>query len=129
VTSDPIGTQVQALEDLDLEGLRAEWRRRYGPPSKLRSVDLLRRMIAWRIQADAFGDLDPLHRRTLRRPESPKRQAVRFAPGVRIAREWKGVVHRVEVVDGGYRYDGQIYRSLSKIAGVITGTKWKGAGA
>jgi len=126
VSPESVDVQVQALELLDLEGLRTEWRRRYGPPSKLRSVDLLRRMLAWRIQADTFGDLDPMHRRALRRPEAPKRQAVRLAAGVRIAREWKGVVHRVEVVEGGFRYDGQTYRSLSKIAGVITGCKWNG---
>lgn len=44
--------------DDGLEALRAEWRRRYGPPPALRSVDLLRRNLAWRIQADAFGGLD-----------------------------------------------------------------------
>jgi hypothetical protein len=126
VSVDVITAEVQALDRLDLEALRAEWRRRYGPPSRLRSAELLRRMLAWKIQADAFGDLTPDARRSLRRVQAPVRQAARLAPGTRVAREWKGVRHDVEVVEGGYRYAGDTYRSLSKIAGVITGTKWNG---
>jgi hypothetical protein len=126
VSLEAITAEVRALERLDLEGLRTEWRRRYGPPSKLRSVELLRRMLAWRIQAEAFGDLAPEARRSLRRPDAPLRQAARLAPGTRIAREWKGVRYEVEVIDGGYQFDGASYRSLSKVASVITGTKWNG---
>jgi len=38
-----ITLEVRALERLDLEGLRDEWLRRYGPPPKLRSPELLGR--------------------------------------------------------------------------------------
>ncbi len=38
--------QVGALAGLDLEGLRAAWRTRYGAPPPLRSVELLRLMLA-----------------------------------------------------------------------------------
>ena len=56
--ADRIIAEVRALETLDLRGLRDEWRRRYGDPPKMRTRELLARLHAWRIQADAFGGLD-----------------------------------------------------------------------
>ena len=46
----------------------------------------------------------------------------RIKPGSELIREWAGTVHRVVVVNGGYAYLGQTYRSLSEIARLITGT-------
>ena len=124
--ADPVTEEVRALARLDLEGLRDVWRRRFGPPPKLRSPDLLRRMIAWRIQVAAFGDLDAETRRRLRRTTSLASPRMQLLPGTRLSREWRGERCDVEVVDGGFVYAGVTYRSLSKIAGVITGTKWNG---
>ncbi len=127
MTADHVTEEVRALARLDLEGLREVWRRRYGPPPRLRSPDLLRRVIAWRIQVAAFGDLDAETRRRLRRPTSAAPPpAIRLSPGTRLAREWRGVRCEVEVVEDGFVYAGVTYRSLSKIAGVITGAKWNG---
>ena len=70
--------EVRALEGLDLEAVRQEWRRRYGPAPKLRSADLLVRLLAWRIQSEAAGDLDAETRAALFRmamtsaPMSPR---------------------------------------------------------
>lgn len=122
---DPVTLEVRALERLDLEALRAEWRRRYGTAPKLRSPDLLRRLLAWRIQAAAFGDLDPDLRRKLKRAAPTGRMST-LRPGVQIAREWRGVRHDVEVIEGGFSYAGRSYRSLSQVAFAITGTKWNG---
>jgi hypothetical protein len=47
--------EIEQLELLDLEGLRAAWGRRYGAPPSLRSVAILRRLLAWRLQAEALG--------------------------------------------------------------------------
>jgi hypothetical protein len=49
-----------------------------------------------------------------------------LAPGTRLLREWNGRQHFVEVVDGGYVFDGKPYRSLSAIARRITGAHWSG---
>jgi hypothetical protein len=124
---DPVAItqEVRALERLDLEGLRSEWRRRYGAPPKLRSVDLLARLLAWRIQAAAFGGLDAETRRTLRRKGSSSRER-QLAAGSRIVREWQGRRHEVTVGEGTYQYEGQTYRSLSAVAKAITGVKWNG---
>jgi hypothetical protein len=120
-----ITEEVRALERLDLEGLRSEWRRRYGAPPKLRSVDLLARLLAWRIQATAFGGLDAETRRNLRRTGAPARER-QLSPGSLIVREWQGRHHEVTVGEGAYRYEGQSYRSLSAVAHAITGVKWNG---
>jgi hypothetical protein len=117
---------VRGLEAMDLELLRAEWRARYGAPPGLRSVDLLRRLLAWRIQADAYGDLDTELRRRLRSTSTPRRLDQRVRPGARITREWQGRRCEVDVVHGGFVYAGIRYRSLSEVARVITGTRWNG---
>ena len=41
-------------------------------------------------------------------------------------REYRGKLHEVTVLDSGYEYQGQVYRSLTEIAKAITGTKWSG---
>lgn len=123
---DRITEEVRALARLDLEGLRAEWRQRYGPPPKLRSPELVARMLAWRIQAEAFGGLDANLAKRLRRGVGLATSRTELPVGSRLTREWKGEVHEVEVIDGALRYRGETYKSLSKIAGVITGTKWNG---
>lgn len=122
---DPIAEEVRALAALDLERLRAEWRRRWGPAPKLRSPEILRRMIAWRVQAAAYGGLDFETRRKLRGATAAATTGT-LPPGTRIVREWQGGRIEVEVVDGGYAFDGEVHKSLSKIAQAVTGTKWNG---
>lgn len=120
-----ITAEVRALEALDLQGLRDEWRRRYGDPPKMRSRELLARLLAWKIQVDAFGGLDAATIRMIRsdRPPSPK---LALAPGTRISREWQGRPIQVDVLENGFRFGGADYRSLSEVARVITGTRWNG---
>lgn len=47
-------------------------------------------------------------------------------PGTILTRQFKGVVHRVEILPNGFEYDGEIYRSLSAVAHTITGSHWNG---
>lgn len=123
--SDAITEEVRALARLNLEGLRAEWRRRYGRPPMLRSIDLLARLLAWRMQAEVFGGLDAEIRSTLFRKSLPV-AAPTLMPGMRLEREWRGTTQNVEVVDGGFRWEGRTYPSLSQVAQAITGVKWNG---
>lgn len=121
---DVVTLQVRALEALDLDGVRAAWRARYGAPPRLRSVELMKRLLAWRIQAEAFGGLDAQTRRKLKSAGS--RQERRLSPGAMVAREWKGVRHEVAVLTDGFSYGGKPYASLSVIAREITGARWNG---
>ena len=120
-----ITAQVRALEALGLEGLREEWRRRFGPPPALRAVDLLRRNLAWRIQVEAFGGLDAWTRKALK-AKGPPRGAAETTAGTRLAREWKGEKHEVEILAKGVSYRGDTYASLSEVARQITGSRWNG---
>ena len=123
---DPVITEeVRALERLDLEGLRTAWRARYGAPPSLRSTDLLARLLAWRIQSEAIGGLGAETRSTLFRKSLPV-AAPSLAPGMRLERAWRGTTQTVEIVEDGFRWGGQTYRSLSQVAQAITGVKWNG---
>jgi hypothetical protein len=53
-----------------------------------------------------------------------KRQVLH--PGARLLREWNGRTHVVDVIDSGFVYEAKVYRSLTAIARVITGTHWSG---
>lgn len=46
--------------------------------------------------------------------------------GTKFIREFKGEKHEVIAVDGGFKYKGETYKSLSSIANIITGTHWNG---
>lgn len=123
--ADRITAEVRALAALDLRGLRDEWRHRYGDPPKMRSRELLARLLAWRIQADAFGGLDATTIRLLKSEQLPPPRPS-LAPGTRLTRDWQGRRHDVDVLEKGFRYSGADYRSLSQVARVITGTRWNG---
>lgn len=117
--------EVRALEGLGLEALREEWQRRYGPPPRLRSSDFLARLLAWQIQAEAFGGIDPALKASLLRKGMPV-AGPKLRPGMRLEREWKGRLEIVDVVEGGFRWRNQTLPSLSRVATAITGAKWNG---
>lgn len=123
--ADRITQEVRALKALDLHGLRDEWRKRYGPPPRMRSRELLARLLAWRIQVDAFGGLDAATVRLIKADTLPPPKPL-ISPGTRLCRNWQGRRHEVEVLEERFRYEGEDYRSLSHIARVITGTRWNG---
>ncbi|KAA5595394.1 DUF2924 domain-containing protein [Blastochloris sulfoviridis] len=130
-----IEAELAHLRDLDLEGLRARWRsvfRRRAPDHLPRH--LLGRIIAYRLQADRFGDLDAKTRRHLERLGDDASGATARsipavetpAPGTVLVREWNGALQRVMVLDDGFAWNGTTYRSLSQVAFAITGTRWSG---
>jgi hypothetical protein len=124
--SEAVTREVEALVDLDLAGLRAAWRTRYGAPPQLRSVELLRLMLAWRLQAEAFGALDRETRRRLKRRGAIEAEGLTLGVGARLRREWQGRIVEVEVEASGFRWQGTHYPSLSAAATAIAGTRWNG---
>ncbi len=114
---------IAALIDMPLAGLRKEWERRYGAAPRHRSADLLRRVLAWRIQADVYGGFDAATRRMI---ESDGPVQLAATPGMRLARDWAGQRHEVVVIESGVVYEGVTYRSLSSVAKHITGMQWNG---
>jgi len=118
-----IAREVADLEGMTLLELRLDWERRYGAAPGHRSADLLRRVLAWRIQADAYGGFDAATRRMIERAGPIKPGA---SAGMRLARDWAGKRHEVVVIESGAVYEGVTYRSLSSVAKHITGMNWNG---
>lgn len=132
--------EIAHLRDLDLVGLRARWQSMMGrTAAKHISRHLLFGMLAYRLQADAFGDLDASAAQLLKQaaevesatdilPLTQKMDQRRqeFAPGTVLTRHWNGQPHRVMVLEKGFAFGGKTYDSLSKIAFAITGTNWNG---
>lgn len=121
-----IEDEVRALAHLDLQALRTRWSQQFGPAPTLRSVELLRLMLAWRMQAEAFGGLDLTTRRALERKTSGIAEGQSHGHGAVFRRVWQGRTIEAIVEADGFRYEGRRYRSLSAIAQAATGTRWNG---
>jgi len=133
--SDSIEHELSRLEELSLEQLRHAWHNRLGhAPPPLRTRDVMLRMLAWRIQAEAFGGFDSKMERHLKeiakgfeRDPAYRPKPVRpLSPGVVLTREWKGVLQRVTITQDGFTHLGRQFASLSDVARAITGTRWSG---
>ena len=130
-----LGSEITGLQSLEVEQLKSRWRKLYGSPAPARfSRDLLVRAIAYRIQERALGGLSTATRRLFERiaADAQARRPLKLAPvrrlepGAVLIREWGGVKHQVTVLENGFSYGGQHYRSLSEVARVITGSRWSG---
>ena len=124
--SDRVRAEVEALERLDLDGLRGFWRARYGVPPAIRSPDYLRLMLAWRMQAAELGGIERGHRRQLAASGRLEPEGRSLGIGARLAREWQGQAVEVVVEEAGFRWEGRTYKSLSAAATAIAGTRWNG---
>ena len=135
-----IEIEMARLRDLDLRALRMRWQGVTGRamPTHV-PKHLLFAMLAYRLQADALGDLDATSVQLLKRaafasstsevmPLTARldQRNQELLQGAILTREWNGQVHRVMVVEDGFAWEGKTYDSLSKIAFAITGTKWNG---
>ena len=133
--------EIAQLRNLDVKGLRVRWRNAFAKPAPEHLTRyLLFRIIAYRLQADRFGDLDAESVKALTQaagqddPVSAVAKNLarldqrRFAPppGTVLVREWDRKSHRVMVMPDGYAWNGRTFDSLSKVAFAITGTKWNG---
>lgn len=122
----PPAFDVAALEPLSLAELRAEWAKHYGSVPALRSPDLLRLILAWRLQAKAQGGLDRATRRKLQRNGRVIAEGLDLGVGTKLKREWQGQVEEVLIERHGFSWKGTLYPSLSAVAQAITGTRWNG---
>ena len=114
---------------MDRAALLAFWDRFFGTPApKGLSQPFLRRFLAFEIQARRMGGLPKGFVKSLERQAAGEATGVSAGPppGGRLLREWNGITHVVEVVDNGYRWNHENYRSLSAVARAITGARWSG---
>ena len=132
-----VENEIAHLRGLDLDGLRARWRSLTGRAAPVHlPKSLLLRVLAYRVQAAALGDLDKVTARLLdrianearsgKRVEVPVPDRAGLKPGTVLVREWEGTPQRVMVLADGFAWNGDTYASLSKVARAITGTRWNG---
>ena len=121
-----LSERIAALADMPIADVRREWSQAFGTPPTLRSVDLLRLVLAWRLQSRAHGGLDPATRRKLRRKGLPVARGLELGAGTRLTRVWQGIPEEVVVEADGFSWKGARYPSLSAVATAITGTRWNG---
>lgn len=132
--------EIADLRDLDLKSLRLRWRGITGRSAPIHlQRHLLFAMLAYRIQADAFGDLDAGMTQILKAAVGSEASAAitrltdkvdqrnqELTPGAILTRTWNGRDHRVMVLADGFGFEGKTYGSLSEVALAITGTRWNG---
>ena len=148
-----IEDELAQLQSLSRDELAQRWKTAFGSaaPSGVRR-ELLLRGVAWDLQARRLGGVSAVARRLLksakvehsRRAASANKQGASavagdgvvlpagpgaadlLQPGSRLSRDWCGRPYVVDVIENGFVYDGKVYRSLSSIARLITGTNWSG---
>lgn len=97
------------------------------PPHRA-SKGFLMGNLAWSIQAEKLK-LNPTKTRkelTKKSSKSTGEPQNKYRPGTRLIREWHGRVYEVTILENGFMWDGRTYRSLTRIATDITGTRRSG---
>jgi hypothetical protein len=145
-----IARQVEALRDMTVAELREKYAEVFGEETRSRHKDFLRKRITWGLQAREEGGLSGRARRRAEelaneaelRLLAPRKAAGRTVthtfsashdrrlpmPGAAITRPYKGRTISVTVLDDGFEYEGDVYRSLTAVAKAVTGQHWNGFG-
>ena len=142
------------LEKLSITELRVEYEKVFGEITTSRHARHIIKRILWQMQANLYGglseetlkranklaDLNRLRLTSPRlRPPSENAQTLSrtlpraittnqsdIAPGTQLERMYKGQRIFVTVMDNGVRFNGELYRSLSAVAKVVTGSHCSG---
>lgn len=130
-----VAAHLAALPTLKMAELWELWDRYFPrrPAAPIRVY--VESRVAYKIQEEAFGGLDPAIRQRLEaigvKHSKIKLRArpreFHFAPGTVLLREWGEREHRVTVTaEGLFEYEGRPFKSLTAVARHITGTHWSG---
>lgn len=127
--------EIATLGDLPRAELIERWKSLYrvDPPKGI-SQGFLIRAIAYDIQTRQYGGLKQVTARRLTMIADGTQDGVQengnsasvLHPGARLVREWNGISHVVDVVEGGFIWNGDQYGSLTAVAYAITGARWSG---
>lgn len=145
-----IPAMVNNLKRLTLPELQREYANLCGEPTRIAHKGQLVKRIIWRMQAQREGDLSERAKRraaeladdasirlrpavpTTRDANSitaafiPGRPKIAPPVGTVLRREYKGSTVLVRVLERGYEFDGERYRSLTAITRKVTGSHWSG---
>ena len=138
------------LNRLTLREVKERYAKHYGhaPTSKNR-IHLIKKIL-WAHQREQFGDISEATRkkaltiaddRVVRSRFPKEKQPIKqhsdpviltfkpepnLLPGSVLTRDYQGQLIRVLVLENGFEWEGQFYKSLSATARAITGTRWNG---
>ena len=127
--------QITRLQRMSKSELRITWDKFFDYPPEILSNQHMVAKLAYRIQELAYGGLDSETENKISEcaKESLKgnlknKKSKKFMPmvGTKIMKEYHDKMHEVLVVNDGFAYNGEVFKSLSAIATKITGTKWNG---
>lgn len=145
--------EVAALQRMTTRELRERYAELFGEACRSNHKTWLIKRIAWRLQANEEGDLSerarkralelandadlrtkaPLEHDPSPRPVESKPSPVPQPhdpripmPGAIITRQYKGDTLEVTVMEEGFAYEGETFKSLSAVAKAITGSHANG---
>src|SRR5471032_1473979 len=116
--SSAVKAEIEHLVSLAPGEVRVLWRKRFRKdvPRAL-TTQLLARMLAWKIQEEAFGGHDAATLKVLKAFASQDADKVvlfrKLKPGTTVIREYQGIRHIVMISEGGFVWEGRTYSSLS----------------
>lgn len=144
-----ITREIEALAEMSVRELQQRWYEVWGEPCRAKHKEFLRKRIAWKIQANAYGGLS--HRALerareladetllkIRGVDAPARPAAFKSarllpgdgrlpmPGTTLTRIYEGKLICVIVRADGFEWEGKKFKSLSAVAKAITGAHWNG---
>jgi hypothetical protein len=148
-----ISKEVTALQRMTMQELRTRYAEVCGDGTLSNNRAWLVKRIAWRLQAQAEGDLSERARRRATElansadlrlrppamttaetlPDLTLTRSLRLQadnrlppPGTILTRQYRGEPLQVRVLSDGFEFEGQLYGSLSAVAKAITGTHCNG---
>lgn len=133
---------LERLRQLALPELSERYEELFGKPPRVKKRAWLSKRVAWKLEEKRLGGLSQAAKRSLealmseidlplrpcrhRGALSGHRRAAEYKLGTVFARTWHGRQVRAVAVEGGFEYDGKIYRSLSAVAKAVTAQHWSG---
>ena len=141
-------TEIMALKNAALEDIKDKYAELFGQETPCSSNKIfLWRKIAYRLQELEYGGLpddtknrinelieryDPVNNKMLRPQNAPGKNKINDRdtrlpiPGAIIRKDYKGQVLEVKVLEKGFEFEGQAYKTLSAVAKKVTGDHWNG---
>ena len=154
--NNPVRKLIEEVQRMTVRELREKYQDLFGEESRSNHRQFLVRRIAWRLQELAEGGLseracaraleiandadlrirapkgflkppseDEADRTIVSRLQGSKDERLPM-PGTELTREYRGQRVVVRILDDGFEYKGNRYRSLSSIASEVTGVRWNG---
>lgn len=122
---------TKGASSMDTNELRHRWAKAWGiAPCPFIGRAMLQKSLAYKlyentISAEGMKRAAQLVAAYKRDDQTFCKKAV-LKYGTELIRSYEGKKHVVRVIEGGFEYGGHHYKSLSKIANDITGSKWNG---